>query len=87
VTLIYNAPIMRNVLRGNANLVALLMTIAKGVKNAINKNVYNVVTVGVLWQFAQKENTVTMTTKFAFYLVNLIRIVMMAIDALRVANV
>ena len=47
----------------------------------------DLVKVGALWQFAQKANTVTMTTKFAFYLVNLIRIVRMAIDALRVANV
>ena len=72
---------MRNVLRGNANLVALLMTIAKGVKNAINKSVLDVVTVGALWQFAQEANTVTLMTKFALDLVNMIRIVLVAINA------
>ena len=72
---------MRNVLRGNANLVALMMTIANRVKNVINKNVLDLVKVGALWQFAQKVNTVTMTTKFAFYLVNLIKIVLVAINA------
>ena len=41
----------------------------------------DLVKVGALWQFAQKANTVTMTTKFAFYLVNLIKIVLVAINA------
>ena len=80
---------MRNVLRGNANLNALMMTIANGknVKNVTKGFVLNLVKVGVLLQLAQKAHTVTLMTKLAFYLVNLIRIVMMAIDALRVANV
>ena len=74
-------------LRGNAKLVALLMTIVNRVKNVTKNHVLNLVVVGVQRQFAQKVDTVTLMTKFAFYLVNLIRIVLVAINALRVANV
>ena len=65
------------------------MTIANGknVKNVTKGFVLNLVKVGVLLQLAQKTDTVTLMTKFVFFLVNLIRIAMMAIDALRMANV
>jgi len=80
---------MRNVMRGNANLNALMMTIAnkKNVKNVTKDFVLNLVKVGVLLQFAQEAHTVTLMTKLAFFLVNLIRIVLVATNALRVANV
>ena len=54
-----------------------------GVKNVMN----NLVLVLVMMEFALKICIATLMTEFAFYLVNLIRIVRMAIDALRVANV
>ena len=69
---------MRNVLRENANLVVQIIMIANGVKNVIKKDVLVLVKV---MQFAQKGDTVTLMTKFAFYLANLIKIVLVAINA------
>ena len=69
---------MRNVLWGNVNLVAQIIMIANGVKNVIKKDV--LVLVKVI-QFAQEADTVTLMTKFAFYNVNLIKIVLVAINA------
>ena len=76
---------MRNVLRANANLVVLMMTIANGEKIVIKENVKN--PVKMEFQVAQKADTVTLITMFAFYLVNLIRIVLVTINALNVAIV
>ena len=59
------------------------MIIANRVKSVMTNLVFRLVKM----EFAQKICIVTLMTEFAFYLVNLIRIVMMAIDALRVANV
>ena len=76
---------MRNVLRGNANLVALMMTIANGEKIVIKDHVN--LLVEMEFQVAQKADTVTLITMFAFYLVNLIGIVLVTINALNVAIV
>ena len=63
---------------GNVNLVAQIIMIANGVKNVIKKDVLNLVKV---MQFAQEANTVTLMTKFVFYLANMIKIVLVAINA------
>ena len=61
------------------------MMIANGVKYVIEEDV--LILVCPKNQFAQKANTVILMTKLAFYHADLIRIVPVAINALRVANV
>ena len=76
---------MRNVSMANAYLVVLMMTIANGEKIVIKENVN--LPVKMEFQVAQKANTVILITMFAFYLVSLIRIVVLTINALNVAIV
>ena len=72
-------------MRGNVNLVALMMTIANEEKIVIKENVKN--PVKMEFQVAQKADTVILITMFAFYLVSLIRIVVLTINALNMAIV
>ena len=66
-------------------MVALMMTIANEEKIVIKENVKN--PVKMEFQVAQKADTVILITMFAFYLVSLIRIVVLNINALNVAIV
>ena len=72
-------------MRGNVNLVALMMTIANEEKIVIKENVKN--PVKMEFQVAQKADTVILITMFAFYHVSLIRIVVLTINALNMAIV